>query len=144
MPPQFEGNATFSWLATGQTYEIARNHPFFTGSFSGVLVFDDPKSPLQYASIRCPGYNDIGVQGGGYCIITDKDGDTITKQWSCKASAPLSGALAGCSGDSTIIAGTGKYAKISGSDHFQAEVLTPFSNGSTPGYSLFTNFKFSY
>lgn len=141
---EITGDATFAWLADGSTFMLGENHPYFVGQFSGTQVTSDPQSPLNHASIQCPGYNDIGVGAGGYCTITDADGDTAYLSFTCAAIAPIKGTIAGCQGSGTFKGGTGKYAKASGGDKFTAYTATVFADGRAAGYSLFTEFSLKY
>lgn len=141
---EITGDATFGWHATGSTYMVGENHPFFVGAFTGVLVTADPASSISRAATQCPGYNDIGVGAAGYCITTDKDGDTYITKWTCTAIAPVAGAIAACEGTGTFSAGTGKYANASGGDTFKAYTTVILADGTATGYSEFTDFKLTY
>lgn len=138
------GDATFGWLAAGSTFMLGENHPYFVGQFSGTQMTADPQSPLNHASIQCPGYNDIGVGAAGYCTITDAEGDTAYLAFSCTAIAPIKGTLTGCAGTGTFNGGTGKYAKATGGDKFTAYTTAIFADGHAAGYSLFTEFNLKY
>jgi hypothetical protein len=142
---EITGDATFPWRAVGTTTNIgSANHPYFVGSFAGVIVSADAGNALNHAGITCPGYNDIGVGAGGYCITTDKDGDTYITKWSCTAIPPIPGTLAACDGTGTFSGGTGKFAKASGGDRFKAYTVGILPDGTAVGYSAFTDSKLTY
>lgn len=138
------GDLTFSWRAVGASFTVGENHPYFAGSFAGVLTSADVTHPLNGAAIICPGYNDIGVDAAGYCMTTDKDGDVYYSKWSCAAAAPVPGTLAGCEGSATFSGGTGKYVKATGGDSFKAYTVHLLPDGTAVGYSVFTEFKLAY
>src|SRR5690606_13077278 len=84
---------TFAWLAVGSTYTIEDNHSYFVGEFGGSFIATDAGGPFNGIGIVCPGYNDIGVAGGGYCILTDAAGDKAFMNWTCKVAAPTPATL---------------------------------------------------
>ena len=77
----------------------------------GVILADDPASPIHLSAQDCGGSIVVGtdgaaVNGGGYCEATDKDGDVWWLSW-----ADYDG-----NGNTwTILGGTGKYEGMTGS-----------------------------
>lgn len=141
---EIKGEATFAWLAVGNTYTLGDGHPYFAGAFSGINVFKADAGVLNNSPITCPGYNDIGVDAAGYCTVTASDGDKLFLKWSCKAAAPAAGDLADCEGATTVIGGTGKFAKATGGNDFTAHVRAVNADGSTMGYSELRNYVVNY
>lgn len=141
---EVKGEATFAWLAVGTTYTIGDGHPYFAGAFSGINVFKGDGGVLANSAITCPGYNDIGVDAGGYCTVTAGDGDKVFLKWSCKAAAPAAGDLASCEGATTVVGGTGKFEKATGGNDFTAHVRGVNPDGSTMGYTELRNYIVSY
>ena len=142
---EIKGEATFAWLAVGTTYTLGDGHPYFAGAFSGINLFKDGGGgALANSSIQCPGYNDIGVDAAGYCIVTAGGGDKLFLKWSCKAAAPAEGDLAACDGSTTVIGGTGKFEHATGGNSISAHVRGVNADGTTMGYSTLSNYIVTY
>ena len=141
---EIRGEATFAWLAVGNTYTLGDGHPYFAGAFSGINVFKGDAGPLNNSPIQCPGYNDIGVDAAGYCTVTANDGDKLFLKWSCKAATPAPGDLAACEGATTVAGGTGKFEKATGGNDFTAHVRGANADGSTMGYTELRNYVVTY
>lgn len=141
---EIRGEATFAWLAVGNTYTLGDGHPYFAGAFSGINVFKGDAGPLNNSPIQCPGYNDIGVDAAGYCTVTANDGDKLFLKWSCKAATPAPGDLAACEGSTTVTGGTGKFEKAAGGNDFTAHVRGANADGSTMGYTELRNYVVTY
>lgn len=141
---EIRGEATFAWLAVGNTYTLGDGHPYFAGAFSGINVFRGDAGVLNNSPIQCPGYNDIGIDAAGYCTVTANDGDKLFLKWSCKAAAPAAGDLAACEGATAVIGGTGKFEKATGGNDFTAHVRGVNADGSTMGYTELRNYIVSY
>jgi hypothetical protein len=142
---EIRGEATFAWLAVGSNFMLGDGRPYFAGHFSGINVFkDNGGGALAYSTIQCPGFNDIGVDAAGYCIVTAGDGDQVFLKWSCKAAAPATGDLATCEGGTTVVGGTGKFQEASGGNDFTAHVRGVNADGTTMGYSELRNYVVSY
>jgi hypothetical protein len=141
---EFKGNGMFPWVAAGTVYTIEKGHNYFTGAFTGMLQFEDAKSPVNNAAIQCPGYNDIGVASAGYCITTTASGDEVFLTFACKAVATAPGDLVTCEGSTNITGGTGKFAKAKGGDKFTAHILHINADGTTVGYSALTDYSITY
>lgn len=141
---EIKGEATFAWLAVGNTYTIGDGHPFFAGAFSGINVFKGDGGILSNSAITCPGYNDIGVDAGGYCTVTASNGDKLFLKWTCKATAPSDGDLASCEGKTTVVGGTGKFEKAAGGNDLTGHVRAVNPDGSTMGYSDLKNYVVTF
>lgn len=141
---EITGDAEMAWRATGQTFMLTETHAYFVGSFAGPLLTADPDSPLNRIAVHCPGAYDVGVGAEGYCVFTDRDGDTWVAEWTCTATDPAPGAVASCAGTATFSGGTGKYAAAAGGDTFVAHTLAILPDGSSVGVSDFTDFRLSY
>lgn len=129
----YEG--TFAWLAVGTTYTIEDNHSYFVGEFGGSLVATSKSGPFHGIGIVCPGFNDIGVAGGGYCVLTDAAGDKAFMDWTCKPAAPTPGALVTSDCSLNFTGGTGKFSGAKGSGPFAAHITAINPNGKASGYS---------
>ncbi|MBI4923990.1 MAG: hypothetical protein HY834_19830 [Devosia nanyangense] len=129
----YEG--TFAWLAVGTTYTIEENHSYFVGEFGGSFVAADHSGIFNGIGVVCPGFNDIGVSGGGYCVLTDAVGDRAFMNWSCKASAPTPGTLVTSDCLLNFVGGTGKFTGAKGSGPFKAYITAINPNGKASGYS---------
>lgn len=129
----YEG--TFAWLAVGSTYTIEDNHSYFVGEFGGSFIATNASGPFNGIGIVCPGYNDIGIAGGGYCTLTDAAGDKAFMNWTCKAAAPSPAALVSSDCTLNFAGGTGKFAGAKGSGPFKAYITAINPNGKASGYS---------
>lgn len=141
---EIKGEATFTWLAVGTTYTLGDGHPYFAGAFSGINVFKADAGPLNNSPIQCPGYNDVGVDAAGYCTVTANDGDKLFLKWSCKAAKPAAGDLAACNGATTVVGGTGKFAKATGGNDLFGHVRGINPDGTTMGYTELKNYVVTY
>lgn len=141
---EVRGEATFAWLAVGNTYMIGDGHPFFAGAFSGINVFKGDGGALANSAITCPGYNDIGVGAAGYCTVTVGSGDQLFLKWTCTAASPAPGDLAACKGKTEVVGGTGVFAKATGGNDFTAHVRAANPDGTTMGYSELRNYVVNY
>lgn len=110
---------TTTGVASFQAKGEAKNHKpgvtVWTGSFSGVSVMDARKGPLHNAGWDCTG--EVVIQdgnaysSGGFCLVTDPDGDTINLLWQ-RTNIP--GPAPDAKTKGTYLSGTGKYAGIQG------------------------------
>jgi hypothetical protein len=78
------GQAGF--LGVGKAYEIEKGHIYWVGEFSGTFFNDKEKGLFDHAGVKCPAWDDIDLnnkkeKGGGYCVITDLDGDQAYLTW---------------------------------------------------------------
>src|SRR5690242_21657377 len=77
----------FGWFGVGKAYQIEKGHFYWVGEFSGTFFNDKGKGSLFHrAGVKCPAFFDADFnakkhKGGGYCIITDTDGDQVYCTW---------------------------------------------------------------
>ena len=125
----------FGWMGVGKAYEIDKGHFYWVGEFTGTFFNDKGKGSLfHHAGVKCPAYNDLNFptgksKGGGYCVITDKDGDKAYLSWANEGdntSGP---------GTFTYTGGTGKYTGISGTNKFLGVTEINWSDGTATGYA---------
>ena len=128
---QGEYTGRFGWYSVGKTFEIEKDHVFFTGEFSGAFFNDAGKGFLHQTSVICPGINDvrkdISLDARGYCIVTDRDGDKAFLVW--QATNPTKPGEV--PGTFQWTGGTGKYTGLTGDNTF-----TGFLLPSSSGYSV--------
>ena len=130
----------FGWLGVGTAVEVEKGHYYWTGEFSGTFFNDQGQgSPFHLAGVKCPAwfdanYNTSTSKAGGYCIMTDLDGDQATIIWQNSGDPNL-----GKDGHGTFeyISGTGKYAGISGKNTFVGITQVNWADGKSSGYSTF-------
>jgi hypothetical protein len=125
----------FGWMGVGKAYEIDKGHYYWIGEFTGTFFSDKGKGGLfHHAGIKCPAYNDLNIptgkgKAGGYCIITDKDGDRAYASWVSEGDN-VSGP-----GTFTFTGGTGKYSGISGTYPFVGVTEVNWADGTATGYA---------
>jgi hypothetical protein len=112
-----DGKSTgeFGWFGVGKAYEVEKGHFYWVGEFSGTFFNDKGEgSPMHRAGVKCPAWSDSNLNtdkfsAGGYCMITDLEGDQIYCTWSNTGSPKNGSKNAGtfeCTGSS------GKYKSI--------------------------------
>ena len=129
----------FGWFGVGKAHQIEEGHFYWVGEFSGTFFSDEGASGLFHlAGVKCPAYYDLDLnkdraKAGGYCIITDVDGDQAYVTWknATRSTAP------GSPGPGTFeyTGGTGKYLGISGKNRFSGITQVNWADGTTTGYS---------
>jgi hypothetical protein len=125
----------FGWFGVGKAQEIEKGHIFWVGEFSGTFFNDKGKGSLfHFAAVKCPGYNDLDFnnkksKAGGYCVITDLDGDAAYLNWR------LEGDTVNGAGTFDYTGGTGKYKGISGSNNFVGNRLINWPDGTASGHA---------
>ena len=130
----------FGWLGVGAAVEVEKGHYYWVGEFSGTFFNDKgPGSHFHLAGVKCPAWFDANYstsssKAGGYCIITDLDGDQATLTWQSRGDPNL-----GKDGPGTFeyISGTGKYVGISGKNTFNGVTQVNWADGKSSGYSTF-------
>lgn len=133
---EWSAAGSFAWLANGQVTVLEKDHYYWVGRFTGVVLTTDASSPINGASETCPGYNDIGRSAGGYCVIADANGDLLFLTWQSDSAQPVS------HGSWTYTGGTGKFEGASGGGKFEGHFSgVPFADGSQSGYSVLTEGK---
>lgn len=110
---------TTTGVASFQAKGEAKNHKpgvtVWTGMFAGVSMTDAKKGPLHNSGWDCTGEAVIqdgnSYSAGGFCLVTDPDGDTINLLWQ-RTNVP--GPAADPKTKGTYLSGTGKYLGIQG------------------------------
>jgi hypothetical protein len=128
----------FGWFGVGKAIEVEKGHFYWVGEFSGTFFNDKGEgSPLHRAGVKCPAWFDADFtnnrsKAGGYCVITDLDGDQITNSWQ-NAGTPGPGGKG--PGTFEYISGTGKYKGISGKNTFVGVTQVNWADGTSSGYA---------
>ena len=129
----------FGWFGVGKAHQIEEGHFYWLGEFSGTFFSDRGQGGMFHlAGVKCPSwfeldFNKDTAKGGGYCIITDLDGDQAYLSWengavSAKPGTPGPGTF-------TFTGGTGKYAGISGENRFAGVTQVNWADGTSSGYA---------
>ena len=104
-----------SFQAKGEAKNYKPGVTVWDGTFVGVSVTDARKGPLHGSGWDCTG--EVVIQegntyrAGGFCLVTDPDGDTINLLWE-RTNVP--GPVADLKTKGTYLSGTGKYTGIQG------------------------------
>ena len=125
----------FGWLAVGKAYQLEKGHFYWVGEFSGTFFNDKGKGSLFHrAGVKCPAYNELDFnnkksKAGGYCIITDTDGDQAYLTWQNQGDT--------VTGPGTFVytGGTGKYQGITGNNTFVGVTQVNWQDGTATGYA---------
>jgi len=131
----WKATGAFGWLGVGKAYEIGKGHQYWLGEISGSFANDKGQGSLfDHAGSKCPGFNDVdGIhnksRAGGYCVLSDPDGDQAFMTYQCEGNA------VSCSGTADFAGGTGKYKDVAGHNTFVAHVLVMWPDGTMSGYS---------
>jgi hypothetical protein len=119
----------FGWFAVGKAQEIEKGHSYWVGEYAGTFFND------KHAGVKCPSWfdsdtNNKKAKAGGYCIITDVNGDQayLTWQGSGTPGGPLSGTF-------QYTGGTGKYQGIGGDNTFVGVTQVNWKDGTSSGYA---------
>lgn len=104
-----------SFYGKGDVKEYKPSLIVWTGGFVGVSMTEAKKGPLHNSGWDCTGetaIQDGKVYGsGGFCVVTDSDGDTIDLLWE-RTDVP--GGTVDGKTKGTYLSGTGKYTGIQG------------------------------
>ena len=128
----------FGWFGVGKAQEIAKGHFYWVGEFTGSFFNDKGEgSPFHRAGVKCPAWYDADFnnkksKAGGYCIITDLDGDQAYLTWQ-SAGTPGPGGRG--PGTFQYTGGTGKYKGISGNNTFVGVTQVNWQDSTSSGYS---------
>ena len=128
----------FGWFGVGKAYEIEKGHYYWVGEFSGTFFNDKgPGSMFHRAGVKCPAYfdadfNNKKTKGGGYCIVTELDGDQAYLTWQ-NTGTPGPGSAG--PGTFQYTGGTGKYKGMSGSSTFVGVTQINWADGTSSGYA---------
>ncbi len=129
----------FGWLGVGKAYEIDKGHYYWVGEFSGTFFNDKGDgSPLHLAGVKCPAFNDLDfankrLNAGGYCIVSDLDGDQLYLSWRIPAGTPGPGGKS--PGTFEYTGGTGKYQNWRGKNTFVGVTQINWADGTASGYA---------
>ena len=128
----------FGWFGVGKAHQIEEGHFYWVGEFSGTFFNDRGQGQLFHlAGVKCPAWYDLNLNtgktaAGGYCIVTDLEGDQAYMTWENAGTAGPGGEGPGTF---TFTGGTGKYAGISGTNRFVGITLVNWADGTTSGYA---------
>lgn len=126
----------FGWFGVGTAHPIEEGHFYWVGEFSGTFFNDKGEGSLFHrAGVKCPAYNDLNFNNntssaGGYCVITDTDGDQAFLTWISTEGDTTSGP-----GTFEYTGGTGKYKGIKGSNTFVGVTQVNWADGSASGFA---------
>jgi hypothetical protein len=129
----------FGWFGVGKAHEIEKGHYYWVGEFSGTFFNDKGAgSPFHRAGVKCPAFFDADfnakkTKAGGYCVITDLDGDQAYLSWINSANSIGPGAPG--PGTFEYTGGTGKYKGITGSNTFVGVTQVNWADGTTSGFA---------
>lgn len=129
----------FGWFGVGKAYEIEKGHYFWVGEFSGTFFNEQGEgSPMHKGGLKCPGFNDLDfpnkhTNSGGYCVLTDLDGDRLYMTWRIPSGNPANGSRN--AGTIEYKGGTGKFKDWSGRNPFLGTVQINWSDGTATGYA---------
>jgi hypothetical protein len=106
-------------MQTWSPSEIVKGVQVSIVKIASVIVSDDPAAPFHLASGECVGSLVIGADGkatsgSGYCVRKDKDGDTVSEEWTLSSPGK---------GTSKVTGGTGKFANASWTFSWQQRPL---------------------
>jgi hypothetical protein len=128
----------FGWLGVGKTQEIEKGHFFWAGEFSGTFFNDKGANSLfDRAGVKCPAWFDSDLnnkksKAGGYCIVTDLNGDKAYLTWQGAGTPGPGGRLIGTY---QYTGGTGKYKDIKGDNTFVGVTQVNWQDGTSSGYA---------
>lgn len=107
------GAASFN--AKGDVKNYKPGVMLWSGTFVGVSITESKKGPLHNSGWDCTGESAIQdgnvFRSGGFCLVTDPDGDTINLLWE-RTDVP--GLPADAKTKGIYLSGTGKYNGIKG------------------------------
>jgi hypothetical protein len=84
--------------------------------------------------VKCPAffdadYNNKRHRGGGYCVMSDPDGDQVYASWQNEGDTIVG------PGTFTFTGGTGKYQGISGKNDFVGVTQVNWADGTASGFA---------
>jgi len=127
----------FAWLGVGKTFQIEKGHSYWVGEFSGTFINDKGAGSVFHgAGMKCPGFNDLNFNdkkatAGGYCVITDAEGDQAYVLWQGMGDTTSS------KGTFMYTGGTGKYKGISGNNSWASPASVNWPDGTVSGHTTF-------
>ena len=130
----------FGWFGVGTAHQIEEGHFYWVGEFSGTFFNDKGEGSMFHrAGVKCPAYFDADFRtnksvAGGYCVITDTDGDQAYLKWHNKGDPRPTG-----HGPGTwhYTGGTGKYEGINTEAVYTFDGVTQinWADGTSTGYA---------
>lgn len=143
-------NVFSAWTGKGFTVQSGPNEKTFVGSIGGRVYVETDKGPVDAGEMICPLTLKVNTQTAaqeatGKCTIAGNDGALLQLGMKCTGIH-----LVGCSGDSTIESGTGRFAGVTGGGHFtvrtaQREITqtsTAIVDASAAGIIFWRDFKY--
>ena len=115
MPKEGTDSVTNTWMITSVSTLKVGDHSFTIAEANGITRNDIGGSMFNNFGFHCVGTNEItgsAVHGHGACTWTDKDNDQILTNYESNAAG---------AGHSTLVAGSGKFAGISGTSEFTVQ-----------------------
>jgi hypothetical protein len=125
----------FGSFSVGKAYEIEKGHFYWVGEFSGTFFSDKGEKGLfDHAGVKCPAWDDNDInnkkaKAGGYCIVTDLDGDQAYLTWQAV------GTPSRLPGTFDYTGGTGKYKDIKGNNTFVGNITVNWPDGTGSAYA---------
>jgi hypothetical protein len=126
-------SAFMVWQGHGEVVETAPGEATFIGSLAGAVYVNTDEGPVEAGQMQCPAVVRIerdGKQtGSGNCTMTAEDGARLYSALTCSGVH-----FVGCSGNTTLSGGTGRFEGASGEGAFtlrsNLHTLEPTSQGS--------------
>jgi hypothetical protein len=119
---------------------MEKGHSYFVGDVTGTFFNDKGKGSLfDRAGVKCPVFIDTDTnnkkqKSGGYCIISDADGDQAYLTFERESDFPPSPEAH--PGTFEYTGGTGKYKGITGKNTFVPFAPVNWPDGTASGYSI--------
>ena len=118
---QPRGHAGF--YGKGSSIDFGNGYSGWVGEFWGASHIDQGKGLLHNAAWYCSGEWSGGKEKnnphGGFCRVTDPEGDVIYLRWQTEELRPLGSSY----NKGTYLAGTGKYKGITGYYLFEVKFI---------------------
>ena len=112
----FTVDLAFHWRGTD--HQVGTDHIYWLGESRGVVLNRTGSGFFHKAALFCPGYADVkgeAVATGGFCVVTDADGDRVTIRYGGATETGAAGdssAIDETGAAVTCLEGTGKYEGI--------------------------------
>jgi len=119
MPKKGKTTGVATFLGMGKMQEYPPDVVVWDGTFPGESVTDAGQGVLHYGAWECTGEQVLRsgkiLFGGGFCAVTDQDGDKINLRWQVDEpnANPAKFKTKG-----TYLSGSGKYEGIQGGYNF--------------------------
>lgn len=143
-------NAFSAWTGKGFSVQSGPNEKTFVGSIGGRVYVETDKGPVDAGEMICPLTLKVNMQTAaqeatGKCTIAGNDGALLHLAMKCTGVH-----LVGCSGDSTIESGTGRFTGVTGGGHFTvrtaqretSQTSTAIVDASAAGIIFWKDFKY--